>query len=49
MNVYQIVLRTIATTIDLLIASIILLKGDNRNMKAAYSAFCLLNLAGIWC
>ena len=49
MNVYQIILRTVATTIDLLIASIVLYKGESRGMKTAYSMFCLLNLCGIWC
>lgn len=49
MSVYEIVLKTVASTVDLLIALIVILKSDNQRMKAAYSVFCLLNFAGIWC
>ena len=49
MNVYQIILKTVATTVDLLVALVVISKGESHNMKVAYSVFCLLNLAGIWC
>lgn len=49
MNVYQIILKTVATTVDLLVALVVITKGESRNMKTAYSVFCLLNLCGIWC
>lgn len=49
LNVYQIILKTVASTVDVLIGIIVLHKGENRTMKMAYSLFCLVNLAGIWC
>ena len=49
MNVYEVILKTVATTLDLLIALVVALKGESNNMKIAYSVFCLVNLIGIWC
>ena len=48
LSAYQIILKTIATTIDLLIAVTIIVKGGCKETKAAYTVFCFLNLVGIW-
>ena len=48
MSAYQIILKTIATTLDVIVAITIILKGESKEMKTAYSVFCLINLAGIW-
>ena len=49
MSLYQIILKTVASTLDMLIALVVISKGNDQKMKIAYSIFCLLNLAGIWC
>lgn len=49
MNIASIVIKTIATTIDLLVAGIVLL--DSRNPDTARKVITivtLLNLAGVW-
>ena len=49
MNAIQIIVKTIASTIDLLIALIIAAKGEKNEMKISYTVFCFLNLIAIWC
>lgn len=48
--IYQTILKTVATTLDLLVAIILILNGkQNRKMVLAYSLFMFFNLTGIWC
>jgi len=48
MSGLQTILKTVATTIDVLVALIIVIRGQGNDMKMAYTVFCLLNLIGIW-
>ena len=50
-EVIKIMIKTVATTVDLLIgiALIVSDKQNNYKMRTAYLLFCLVNLAGIWC
>lgn len=49
-NLYPIVLKTVATTIDMIIGGIVMLaKGNDNKMKIAYWVFAIINLVGIWC
>ena len=49
MNTAQIVLKTVITTVDLLL-SLAVLKSDDAidGLKKAFVAIVLLNLAGVW-
>lgn len=49
MSVFQIVLRTVVTTVDLLL-TIGLFKADTAtdSMRKAFTVVMLLNLAGVW-
>lgn len=48
---YQVVCKTIATTIDLFIGVALMMHtadGDKKRMVGAYITFVMLNLLGIW-
>lgn len=49
MSIVQVVIRTVVTTIDLLL-TIAVLKADNTtgNMVKAFAVVMLLNLMGVW-
>ena len=50
MSIAQIVLRTIVTTIDVLLsASVIKASDSTEGMKKAFTLIVILNLAAVWC
>ncbi len=49
MNIVQIIVKTVVTTVDLLIAYAVLNgKEATDGMKKAFIVFALLNLTGVW-
>lgn len=48
MSSFQIVLKTVATTIDLLVAAIVLLSVKDNKPRIGFIAVCMANLVAIW-
>ena len=49
MNIAQIVFRTIVTTIDVILAAVLIKSAESSDgVKRTFTAIVLLNLAGIW-
>ena len=50
MSAYQIILKTIATTLNFVVTLVALVneRGEDLGMKRACCIFCLANLIGIW-